>query len=97
MLDEVYRKGLRDLLMKKGVVVAIDEDEREEFPNYPDLWISTYSWKDLRANDHLRRDSCSIIIPAGAVVTEVCYSEFQGTFSDNRETVGGQCLRGNEG
>ena len=44
------------------------------------------TWGEEECNRYFGR--CGLIIPAGASVEEVTYSEFQGTFVDNDSTVG---------
>lgn len=60
-------------------------DPDNEFPEHR---VSTYGWVDYEAMEHVREDRCSWLVAEGAEVEETTYSEFQNTFSGNREVVG---------
>ena len=109
-LEAEYKAGLRRLLSSKGAAVEISNGERKQWPNSPEMWVSTYGWKDQAATDHFlkvgavarerygkRYPECELIIPEGVELTEVSYSEFQDTFSDNAETVGVNAYGGEKG
>lgn len=85
-MNDEYRKSLRDFMARRGRPVEISENDRTRYPDFPGLWVSTYGWVDGEAQEHAQ--SCSWVVDAGVSLTEVSYSEFTDTDSDNKETVG---------
>lgn len=79
-----YREVLRAFVEGKGRPVRFTDPGNE----YPMFRVSTYGWVDYEAMEHIREDKCSWTVEQGAAVEEQTYSEFQDTFSDNRDTVG---------
>lgn len=98
-----YREKLREFLAKEGTPVRLQRDPDETYdPNNSyyttpgwrdDMAVSVYGWVDDQARDHVKpwdKDAtpCRWIVPEGAQLTEVAYSEFVDTFTSNRYEVG---------
>lgn len=94
-----YAPAIREVMAKNGVPVDINKKERRDSPNYPQGWVSVYGWADRVANCHVNGadGQCSWVVPEGVKMTEVAYSEFMDTFTDNEGTVGLNVYGGEEG
>ena len=94
-----YAPAIREIMAKNGVPVDINKKERRDSPEYPQDWVSVYGWADTVAIRHFngRADQCSWVVPEGVKMTEVAYSEFMDTFTDNEVTVGLNVYGGEEG
>jgi hypothetical protein len=85
-MDASYRAALRGLMARLGQPVEINREDRAQYPDDPGMWVSVYGWRDYQAMEHGRE--CGWIVPESVVLTEVTYSEFTDTYSDNDQTVG---------
>lgn len=79
-----YREALRAFVESKGRPVKFTDPDNE----HPMFRVSTYGWCDYEAFDHILRDKCTWTVDQGAAVEEQTYSEFQDTYSGNKDTVG---------
>lgn len=92
-----YAEAIRDFIARRGRPVEIIEGERERAPDDPSAWVCVHGWLDQGAYRHCRplmgeRDTisgdCHWVVPAGVHLTEVSYSQFADTNSDNDVEVG---------
>lgn len=104
-VEKAFREALSAIIAEDGAPVLIDEKRRKQWPTDPDMWVSTYGWRDTDAYDHCKPKSsgyygaagCSWIVPEGVEVEEVAYSEFQDTFSGNEVVAGVNAYGGSKG
>ena len=95
---------LREYVAEKGMPVEFEEftDFEKRYPEYaPDRRekVSTYGWRDFDATYHCTKTpkgkyssdlygNCHWIVPEGAVLYEITYSQFAGTGAGNDQEVG---------
>lgn len=80
--EEEYKAKLRDFMARKATPAEINRDAK-----YDGDRVSTYGWISMDYR-HIYDDKCSWVVPEGARLEEHTYSQFQDTFSDNKDEVG---------
>lgn len=80
---EAYKEALRSFLEQVAIPVVIDSSYTPDC-----IWgsYSVYGWKNRTADAHVKE--CGLIIPEGAAIKEVVYSQFTNTINDDKELVG---------
>ena len=85
-MDEQYKNAVREVLEQRGRPVKFANGGE------PDRWgrkrVSTFGWTNWDVQKHITVGECRWVIPPGSPVTETEYSQFVGTFTDNKEEVG---------
>ena len=111
MVSEEFKEGLRSLLTERGQVVHMDQ--RNSSSSNPFEQYSEYGWVDYKATVHTQQHfdfahsddelteagfaRCRLVIPRGAKVAEVAYSEFAGTGYASEQKAGVNAYGGRSG
>ncbi len=95
ILDPEKREAMRLVIIERGRVLKVNEKSGEYSPDNPASWVSYYGWQDTRAENHLSK--CQLVLPRGVVVTEIDFSQFDGTERDSEQVHGILAYGGAEG
>ena len=85
--DDRYKSLVRTFIAQHGDSVCFEE------PQYNgDDCVSFYGWRDYSTFEHVNKlgktPACKWVVPEGAELSEVTYSQFAGTFTDADQEVG---------